>query len=496
MAIKLIYSDLPLGAAEDAAVTAGNYESFSAPHSLPFGVSSGAVATLEHNAWGLTSDIKTKDNQPFAFWTNYKSNSNGIFENPPMITIEFSEQYTATGLSFRFAPDNNEYCNHIFVEWWQNGAVKESGDFYPASTIYVLENTVEAFDKIVVKLISTNLPERRAKLEALLTGVIREINGKELISTQYINEIDLISNTVPINVLDAEFYNLSSADLIFQKKQPVEVFDKEALVGVYYIETGERTGKNNYSLSCQDAIGILDKDTYPGGLWLEDVLAVDVLNDIVGGVFELDISPEYAESKIRGYMPECTRREAMQKVIFTLGAVVDTSGTKKIKVFPPPMGEGAEIPATETYIGGKVSTADTVTEVIVYGYDIEDKRPSEPWHKYLEIEVDGEKEQFRYDLITASAKNPNVSAGTLTNKVEYAECYLINSTNAQKKADEILNYYMRRNTYNASHIVRGQKPSERAIVSLPWGGSQSGNIIRMQVVTTGITVSNTDFLLD
>lgn len=492
MAIKLIYSDLPLGAADNAAISTGSYESFSKPELLPFGVSSGAVATLERNSWGLSRDIKTRNNQSFAFWSNYKSDKNGIFETPPEITIEFSEQYTATGLSFRFAPGVNEYCNKISVEWWQDGAIKESGEFFPASAVYVLENTVEAFDKIVVKLLSTNLPERRAKLETLLIGVIREIDGKELISTQYINEIDLISNTVPINVLDAEFYSLNNADLIFQKKQPVEAYDKGELIGVYYVETGERTGENNYSLSCQDAIGTLDKDTYSGGLWFEDVKAVDILSDIIGGAFQLDIEEALKESTIRGYMPECTKREAIQQIAFALGAVVDTSGSSKIKLFLPPTGEGAEISPKETYIGGKVTTSDTVTEVVVYGYDLSEESPSEPWHKYIEIEG----VQYKYDLITASAINPNVSSGELTNKIEYKDCYLINSSNAQTRADTVLAYYMRRNIYNASHIVHGQKPSDRAVIALPWGDLQSGSILKMQVVTTGITVSNTDFLLD
>lgn len=493
MAIKLIYSDLPLGAADDAEIITAKYEEFSKPEELPFGVSSGAVATLEPNAWGLSSEIKTKDSQPFAFWSNAISNNKGIFATPPEIKIEFSEQYTATGISFRFSPGLNEYCNNVYVEWWQNGAVKESGNFSPTSAVYVLEKTVEAFDKIVIKLLSTNLPFRRAKLEALITGAVREIDGKELISSQYINEIDLISNIVPINVLDAEFHSLSNADLIFQKKQPVEAFDNDNLIGVYYIETGERLGRNRYNFSCQDAIGILDKDTYPGGLWLKDILAVDLLTDIVGGSFELDISPEYAESKIRGYMPECTRREALQKVAFSLGAIIDTTGTKKIKVFPPTIsGEGVEISPKETYIGGKVTTSDTVTEVVVHGYDIEDKRPTEPWHKYIEYD----DEQYKYELTKATAVNPNVSSGTLPNKIEFTECYLISSENAQQRANEILSYYMRRNIYNASHIVRANKPGERASISLPWGGSQNSNILRMQVVTSGITVSNTDFLLD
>lgn len=492
MALKLIYGDFPLGAAEDAEVKTADYKSFSEPSLLPVGSSSGGIATFEPNNWGLSSDIKTHGNQKIAFWSNSPTIYDGSFVTPPEIIFEFSEQYTSTGLTFRFAPVNNEYCTRITVEWWQNNEIKESGEFFPSSSLWVLEKTVEAFDKIVVKLFSTNLPFRRAKLEALIVGVIREIDGKELLSSQYISEIDLISNTVPVNVLDAEFITEAKTDLIFQKKQPVEAYNDNNLIGVYYVESGERIGERKYSISCQDAIGILDKDKFPGGLWLEDVPAVTILADIVGESFALDIDEALLTSTIRGYMPECTRREALQQVAFALGAVVDTSGTSKIKIFLPPRGNGITISPAETYIGGKISTADTVTEVVVHGYDIKDKRPTEPWHKYIEID----EVQYRYDLIKASAINPNVSAGTLTNKIEYTECYLINSTNAQTRADAILSYYMRRNSYNVSHVVNVEKPSERVNISLPWGGSQNGNIVKMQVAASGITVSNSDILID
>ena len=491
MAVKLIYGDIALGAAENANVEASDKYFTSAPEKLPFGVSTGAVTTCELNGWGLSHDYKVMGSQQFALWSNAKSGADCIFAVPPTITLDFSEQFTSTGLTIRFSPLANEYCRKISVVWYQGESIKDSGIFYPTEANYTLENTVEAFDKIIISLEETSLPDRRAKLEYIGIGIVREFDGEELTGASFLHEIDLISNTVPINVLDASFHSSTDTDYIFQKKQPVEAYNGDKLIGTYYIESGERTGARDYSISCQDAIGALDLDTYGGGLWLTDTPIVDILEDIIGGTFKLDISAGLINETLRGFIPECTKREALQQVAFALGACVDTSGTAKIKLFLPATGEGKEIPAKETYIGGKISTSDVVSEVRISTYNIMDKRPGDNDEA---IEFDGV--EYVYSADTRVARNPNLTAGALENKIKISDCYLMNTDNAQARADAILAYYMRREKYSFSHIVNGQELADRATVSLPWDGTASGNILKMKITVTGITVSDTEFLLD
>ncbi|MBO7319336.1 MAG: hypothetical protein J6V06_04875, partial [Clostridia bacterium] len=344
MAVKLIYKDVAIGAEDDAEITVSDRSEFSAPERLPHGVMTGAVATLEHNGWGLSSTYKTKDRQPFALWSTAISNSEGVFDTPLTVTADFTEQYTATGLSIRFSPGANEYCKKIAVLWYQGETIKDSGYYYPTTANYVLENTVEAFDKVVITFYETSLPQRRAKIEQITFGVLREFDGDELTNTQFIHEIDLISETVPINVLDASFRSSTDTEFIFQKKQPVEAYNDSDLVGVYYIETGEQIGASTYSISCQDAIGTLDLDTFPGGIWFEDTLASDIASEIIGGTFGIELDEALSDATVRGHIPTCSKREALQHLAFAVGACVDTSGTTKIKLFLPPTGAGGEIP--------------------------------------------------------------------------------------------------------------------------------------------------------
>jgi hypothetical protein len=273
MAVKLVYSDIALGAADNATVTTADREGFSSPSLLPHGVPSVAIATLEPNGWGLTHDYKAKSTQPFALWSKSKSGADCVFTVPPVITVDFSNQYTATGLTIRFAQESMDFCRKIGVVWYQGDKVKESGLYYPEAPFFVIENTVTAFDKIVITLYETNLPGKRAKVEYVGIGVVREFDGRELTGATFVHEIDLISNTVPINVMDASFHSSSDTEYIFQRKQPVEAYNDDKLIGVYYIESGIQTGARDFSISCQDAISTLDLATYNGGLWLTNTPA-------------------------------------------------------------------------------------------------------------------------------------------------------------------------------------------------------------------------------
>lgn len=491
MSLKLIYGDIALGAAEDAEATATNAESFASPSSLPLGVNTGAVATLERNSWGLSIDNKVKGSQRFALWSESVSDAEGVFTAPPQITLVFDNQYTATGLTLRFAPGVNEYCSEIGVSWYQGGAVKDSGVFYPTSAQYALENTVEAFDKIVISINKTHLPRRRAKLEYIGIGIIREFDGAELTGASFIHEIDLISSVVPVNVMDASFHSSTDTDYIFQKKQPVEAYAGENLIGVYYIEGGERTGARDYNISCQDAIGTLDLDTYAGGVWFADTPLPDIVSAVVNGAFVLDISSDLTNVKLRGAIPQCTKREALQHIAFAAGACIDTSGTAKIKLFKPQTGTGAEIPASETYIGGTVATSDIVTAVSLTAYRIANTTPGAD-DETIEIN----KTEYPIYSNERTAQNPNVSAGVLPNVVKYDSCYLINADNVEERLQALLDYHMRRNIYGAAHVLNGQKLGDRVSVPLPWGGTVSGNITKMKLTISGINASDSEFLLD
>jgi hypothetical protein len=493
MSVNVRYKDVALGADNNATVITTGKTAFSDVSKIPFGVTPPALATCELNGWGLSHNYKARNStHNIAFWSSAQSGENCIFLNVPTITLEFTEQYTTTGLSIQFAPNSFDYCRKLKVYWYQRGNIKEQAEYAPTSPVFVLNKAVEAFDKLVFEFYETSLPRKRCKIENIIIGVIRDFNTTELKAVKAIHEIDLISNTAPINVLDVDVHSRDEVDYIFQKKQPVEMTDNGTLIGVYYIDKGERTGRLDISFSCKDAIGLLDLVTYGGGLWLTDTPLTTVLNDVFGGAYEFDIDPAFQNATLRGFIePNKKQREVLQHIAFALGAVVDTTGTHKIRIFPAPTGTAETISAKETYTGGKVTTSDTVTAVEITAFNIVDERPADNDEsiKFNEVE-------YKYTAEVVTARNPNTVTSDPENVKKYDKCYLVNSSNVQALANNIMAYYQRRNKYAFKHVLSGQEVASRQTAALPWDGMASGHITKMTVTTSNITVSDTEMLLD
>lgn len=492
MSIKVRYKDIALGADKDAAVTTTGKVGFSDVSQIPFGVNPPALATCELNGWGLSHQYKARGAHPVAFWSDTLSGGDCSFSSVPTITLEFTEQYTSTGLTIQFAVESFDFCRKLAVYWYQDGNIKAQEEYSPTTPLFVVNKTVIAFDKLVFEFKETNLPRKRCKIEGIIIGVVRDFDARELKAVKAIHEVDLISSTVPINVLDASVHGTDEVDYIFQKKQPVEAYNDGGLIGVYFIDKGERTGRFDFSFSCKDAIGLLDLVTYSGGLWLTDTPLTTILNEVFGDLYEFDIDPVYKDSALRGFIePNKKQREALQHIAFALGAVVDTSGTNKIRIFPPYYGTGEHIPEKETYTGGKVTTSDTVTEVTVTAYVISDERPSDNDES---IEFNGV--EYKYYTETMHAYNPNTVTSDPENVKKFDKCYLVNRSNAQTLANNIMIYYQKRNKYSFKHVLSGQQASGKYTAALPWGGIASGNITKMTVTTSNITVSDTEMLIE
>lgn len=492
MSVKLIYGDVAVGAAEDAAVTTSSETAFSSPALVPFGGDTKAITTLEPNGWGLIKDYNVLGGQDIAFWSMDKSGADCSFASAPFIQLDFDKQYTATGLSIHFAGESMDFATEMIIEWYQGGALKERGTYYPAIPIFTPENVVEAFDRIVLIFNKTNLPYRRIKVNKIVIGIIREFDDKDIKSMSYLSEVSLISETLPENVLDAAFHSDTEAEFIFQKKQPVHAYNGAELIGVYYIEQGRRTGATSYEINCEDMIGVLENETQNGGIWFTDTALATILAEIFGDVDIFDIDPAFEDATLRGFLDISTKRDALQQIAFALGAVVDTSGSDKIRIFPPPIGTGAEIPAAKTYADGSMEIDETVTEVTVTAYVFFDEPPGEN-----QDYIDFNGQQYRYYTETMHARNPDAVSTDFEKVLKFDKSYLVNLSNAQTLANNIMAYYQRQKTYNFSHVEEGQKPSDRAQMYLPWADAPvNGNIVKMAVTCSGIMASESVAILD
>lgn len=143
MAVKIVYQDVAVGAADDASVTATQKESISDVSLIPYGGDTGAYATLEPSLWVLDGSVDIYDDEDVAYVSSVLSNEDGLFGDTNLydsstrvdgyyisnggvpttdatssysaaIPIEYGKTYTFSGISGKTGT-NNKRC-----KWYTN----------------------------------------------------------------------------------------------------------------------------------------------------------------------------------------------------------------------------------------------------------------------------------------------------------------------------------------------------------------------------------------
>ncbi len=481
MSVKIVYRDIAAGADEDALVTAPGAADHTDPALLPFGGSGSPIATLEPFSWLLDGSRELLDGQPLAYWSEAMSGPDGRFETPPEISIRFDSRYTSPGLLLTFDPATGDYCSHVTVEWYRGANLLKKKDFYPAGPEAFCAQTVEAWDGIVLRLRATGRPYRYAKLQKILFGVDRTFLRNELRGVRATQEVSIISDQVAVNTLDFTLDSKADIDYMFQMKQPVSAYDGDRLVGVFYIDGHDHRGKGLWSISCKDAIGVLDDDPYPARM-LNGEPARELLEDVLGGHFRLELDGGLAAAPLTGYLPGGSRRQALQQIAFALCAMVDTSGTDAVRVYKDREEQPGKIPLQRTYINGAVDTSAIVTAVQVTSHSYSTSGTGNDT-----VEVDGVT--YYHTAAVTAITNPNVTAGDKPNVVEVKEATLVDPGRAAAVAQHLYSYYMKRSVQKVKIVMDGEKPGDHIAAATPWDTVMDGFITSMHITLSGIAAA-------
>lgn len=490
MSVRIVYQDIAAGADEDALVSAQGASEFSDVSLLPFGSDHAPIATLAPGSWLLDGSREILNQQPIGFWSEAmsgadgqfsESGADGQFSDPPGITITFDKRYTSPGLYLAFDPAAGECCGSVTVQWFQGAAKLYEGTYYPDGAEYFCAHTAEAYDKVVARLNSTSIPYRYAKLSKIMFGVSRTFHREELRNVRATQEVSIISSEVAVNTLDFTLDSETDVEYMFQLKQPVFSYDGQILIGVFYISDSKRRGKGLYDVSCEDAIGVLDGEPYPARM-CTNVPAKELIEDILGGHFDLELDPVLTAATVTGYLPDGTRRQALQQVAFALTAMVDTSGSKAVRVYKDREASPQKIPENRLYTGGTVDRSAIVTAVRVLAHSY-----STTGEGNDTVEVNGTVYYHTSTAITIS--NPNVTASDKQNVVEVKDATLVNSGNAAAVAQHLYNYYSKRDRQKIRLVMNGEKPGDHIAAATPWGTVMDGYISSMHIALSGIAAA-------
>lgn len=522
MSLKVKYLDVPQGA-QEAAQVEGQGQPFCDMSLVASGAEDVAYATLEPSGWPLNGSRKIMpDDVKTGFWSNTAS-----LDDPPVITMRFPEKYTATGLTITFSPSTEEWCTQIRVTWYRDNDVVTQETAYPTTAYWTVQKTVESFDRIDVELLQTNMPGHFAKVQRIEVGQTVWFGKDELESVHVVNEIDPTLSELTVDTMTVSVQDKAGRSLIPQKNQRMELYRNETLLAAHYVETSTRQAQHHYTFSCQSAIGLLE-DEYLGGVFTAAPVA-EVVEDILDG-FACELHSSFDGRTVTGYLPICTRREALQQMVFALGAVATTQAGSAIRIVPLNTSTTGLFKKREIFQGASVETAPRVAvfEVVAHRYTASEEEEtllenesvsgenvlvtfSEPHHSYsitggtitasganwVTITASGAVtllgKKYLHSTTRYSKRNPEATAAERNNVHSVEEATLIHHGNAAAVLERLYKISQLRRTLTQEVVVTSQRAGDKVTSENPWGGQIRGYITSMEsdLTQTGHTASIT-----
>ncbi len=512
MSIKIKYLDIPDESRECTAE--GRGQSFSDPGSLLGAVSEQVYGTLEPGGWPLDGSRAVMPDEPEVMWWSEKtSDENGLFSEPPVLTLRLASPCTATGISFVFAPQAGDYCRALRVTWLRGTVVLAQRECAPEGPVWALSQTVEDFDTVRIELLKTDKPYCFAKVESITVGLIHWFYGDEITSAELMQESDHLLSELTVDTMSVKLRDKKNRDLRPQRNQKLEMYRDDTLVATQHIASSTREEGNSYQLSCQGTLGLLEDD-FIGGIY-ENAPIDRVLKAILGGI-DYETDPFFDGQTVTGYLPVCTRRQALQQLAFSVGAAVSTSGDGRVRLLPPQLAVSHTFRENQIFQGSTVETQPRVTrvEVAAHSFSVSEEREELLRQEY----VSGENVLFTFPnphhsyaieggTITESGANyvritalgeVNLTAGkyvqTLSlhtksdpvfrtseqgNILSVTDATLISRKNAHQVLDRLWDSASYRQKLSFDAVAKDQYAGQMVAAADPWGTLVRGYITQM-----------------
>ena len=316
-------------------------------------------------------------------WTNSKTDENADFDVDPVLSAEFENVHTSTGITFVFEGD--AYPEQIEIIWYNDSTVVASETFAPDAMTYFCDLTVESYNKVVMTFSGMSLPDRHLKIAEIDYGEIKIWSKNGIISANILEEINLTSTELTINTLefsvhdDNEEFNMLNPDGVYvalQEKQKLTV--KEYLngaaikMGKFYLDTWENTSTTVAAFTAYDAMGLFDTIQYITSPMWSDEPAENVFEHIfaAAGWTDYVIEDAIKTETVRGYIPAGSVRNALHHICLSLrcSCIPNRKGSVEIKRLPSEA-DAIEIEKSRKLGSPKITQNALVNSVAVTGYD-------------------------------------------------------------------------------------------------------------------------------
>ena len=371
-------------AKEDAAFTAEELQSFSDLAALQEKdeLVVGKYGTLERNFFGLDGSfdmLSQREDVPLGVWYEMLSDEAGQFLTIPVLTVDFDQPHSSSGVTLRFYEPTNDYCSRLRMTWYDGGGNQlQQQEYRPEQWRYFCEGKVLDYQKIVIEFLATNRPYRFLKLTGIDFGEKIIWDEHHLVQASMREITDPAMGQISMNALnlvlhsdDPRFslYYPQGVYELLQERQELEV--KRYLAGdlldrsLYYLSDWEEAGENPARLEAYDQTVFLDSVNFLGDMYLgEGILAGELIDQIMAKAkVNYELAEELATVKVWGWLPYGTCREALRQVCYVIGGLVDGSRGDVLRIIPYPISEQGNFALDRQEMGASLRQGQLVTAV-------------------------------------------------------------------------------------------------------------------------------------
>lgn len=476
--------------------------------------------------------------EPFGMWSSVMSDQQGSFADNPVLDIAFDERHSSVGITLHFDTFDADYCSSVNVKWYQDGVMVSDKDFAPDKAVFFCENRLDYYTGIKITFMKTSLPYRFLKLQQVDFGLTLSLSESGT-NASLLEEVDPVSTEISINTLNFRLFdkdgmfnliNPAGYTEYLQRRQRVElrvrINQDSFFMGMFFWDSVSSYDENSTTFDCVDLIGLLDQTEFWGGIY-KNKSAAELFNEIAvsaGGWCAFEVDSSFEGVNVSGHLPICSHRQAVQQIAFAIGAMVDCSRCRAVRVLPIPKAASKVIDYSQSIHGHNIKQKSLITGVVVTAHEYtQNEEEAEIFKSDMEsgahqtvkffepvydLTVTGaaiEESGSNYAIINVETKGEVVITGKKyvdnmqvfkaennKKRVNESECEvsveyatLVDTTKAQTVADRLLAYYQNRLEETGSILLENEKVGELTGIMTMYNQQIDGIIESMDVDLTG-----------
>lgn len=504
----------------DASESTGSNAPFGNLGLIKDDVQAPAYGTLEHNFFVLDGSMVEFPDEPgdIVYFSEGQSDENGVFREEQSVTVQFTENHTSAGLTFKFL---DAYPWELEVFWYDlEGRLKTKRKFYPDSLEYFCGHQVEDYGKIKAVFLKA-LPWHNVKLQHIKYGTSIIWDSDNIKSGKVINETDPTGDRLPSDRLTFEFVDMDDSfnpgnpgglHKVFQRRQDMAAYEnvsgKKILIGTFFLESFS-VSRNVCRMEAADLKGLLSSMDFTEGRMYNGDRAGEVIGEIMeaAGIKDYEVDPGTADTPLYGTLGIQTCQQALREVLFACGSIARTSrqeglsickSSKEVKLKIRRSRKFETTVKADRYVSdisvryNSWALEDNASEVAkgFYGagvHRIQFSSPAAnlsssagriirqtPYYIVLDIPDPGGAEavisgqKYISEELAAVSSVEKVKSGELRSTKTFSGS-LLNYESAKARADSILDYYQMQQIVQTRHIAGDERDGDWLEIENPSG---------------------------